>query len=170
MTFHDREQCWYLAQLKPNCWHIADRNLKRQGFKTFLPIEDVTRRVRDRFVTSQRPLFQGYLFVAFNSSTDYWRSINSTYGVSRIVSFGSIPCPVPNEIVTGLQVRCDEGGVLLPPRILKPGEEVRVTSGPLANFVGTVETLAPEQRVWILIDIMGGSTRVAVDADRLQIK
>ena len=44
MTFHQRGSSWFLAQLKPNCAHIADRNLKRQGFRTFLPTEDVNRR------------------------------------------------------------------------------------------------------------------------------
>ena len=40
MTFHDRGTSWFLAQLKPNCANIADRNLKRQGFQTFLPVEE----------------------------------------------------------------------------------------------------------------------------------
>ena len=30
---------WYLLQFKQNCHLIAERNLKNQGFETFLPIE-----------------------------------------------------------------------------------------------------------------------------------
>ena len=59
MTFHDRGTSWFLAQLKPNCANIADKNLKRQGFQTFLPMEEETRQRNGKFVTAMRPLFPG---------------------------------------------------------------------------------------------------------------
>jgi transcriptional antiterminator RfaH len=34
--------------------------------------------------------------------------------------------------------------------------------------VGTIESIAPEQRVWVLMEIMGGQTRVAVAVDQLR--
>ena len=69
MTFHDRGTSWFLAQLKPNCANIADKNLKRQGFQTFLPIEEETRKRNGKFVTAMRPLFPGYIFVTFDVAT-----------------------------------------------------------------------------------------------------
>ena len=74
MTFHDRGTSWFLAQLKPNCANIADRNLKRQGFKTFLPMEEETRQRNGKFVTSMQPLFPGYIFVAFDVARGFWRA------------------------------------------------------------------------------------------------
>ncbi len=68
MTFHDRGTSWFLAQLKPNCANIADKNLKRQGFKTFLPMEEETSQRGGKFVTAMRPLFPGYIFVAFDAA------------------------------------------------------------------------------------------------------
>ena len=35
---------WYIVQFKPNSHKIAVRNLERQGFGTFLPMHEVTRR------------------------------------------------------------------------------------------------------------------------------
>jgi len=69
MTFHDRGTSWFLAQLNPNCANIADKNLKRQGFQTFLPIEEETRKRNGKFVTAMRPLFPGYIFVTFDVAT-----------------------------------------------------------------------------------------------------
>jgi len=34
--------------------------------------------------------------------------------------------------------------------------------------VATIETIAPDRRVWVLIEIMGGETRVAVSAEQLR--
>lgn len=61
MTFNDQGFSWFLAQLKPNCANIADKNLKRQGFKTFLPMEEGTRKRNGKFITAMRPLFPGYI-------------------------------------------------------------------------------------------------------------
>jgi transcriptional antiterminator RfaH len=169
MTFQERGTSWFLAQLKPNCGHIAERNLKLQGFRTFLPTEDGTKRVRGKFVTAPRPLFPGYIFVQIDTGAGTWRTINSTNGITRLVSFGQEPAPVPLDIVSQLMLRCDATGKLLPPERLTPGDQVCLTSGPFADFVGRIEAIAPERRVWVLMEIMGGQTRVAVAADQLRM-
>jgi len=159
---------WFLAQFKPNSHKIAERNLRRQSFQTFLPLHEETKRKAGRFTTTLRPLFTGYLFVAFDASKGGWRAINSTYGITRLVSFGEDPQPVPLDLISRLMLRCDEGGKLLPPRVLKPGDAVKISGGPFAEFVATVEQVDPDQRVWVLLDIMGRATRVAVHSDALR--
>lgn len=148
---------------------MAERNLRRQHFQTFLPMHEETRRKAGRFISTVRPLFTGYMFVAFDTSKGGWRAINSTYGITRLVSFGEDPQPVPLDLISRLMLRCDDGGKLLPPRILQPGDVVRLTSGPFAEFVATVEKISPDQRVWVLLDLMGRTTRVAVHPDALQV-
>ena len=168
MTFHDRGTSWFLAQLKPNCANIADKNLKRQGFNTFLPMEEETRQRKGKFVTEMRPLFPGYIFVAFDVTRGFWRTVNSTHGITRLVSLGKEPTAVPLDLVSQLMLRCDAKGKLLPPKLLKPGDQVMLTKGAFANFVAEVETIAPDRRVWVLMEIMGGQTRVAIGADQLR--
>jgi transcriptional antiterminator RfaH len=161
---------WYLAQVKPNASQIAERNLARQGFDVFSPRQEETRRRAGRFVRDMRLLFPGYLFVAFDPASSAWRAINSTYGISRLVTFGRcVPTSVPHDIVAGLMARCDEMGLLLPPQVLKSGDNVHVLSGPFAQFVATVDGLAPQRRVWVLLDILGSQTRVSLDVAQLQL-
>lgn len=169
MTFHEQDTSWFLAQLKPNCAGIAQKNLQRQGFETFLPLEEGTRQKNGKFVTAKRPLFPGYIFVAFDVARGLWRRVNSTQGVTRLVSFGKEPAAVPCELVSQLMHRCDEQGALLPPEQLEPGEQVTLVSGPFANFIAKVEKIAPDRRVWVLMDLMGSQTRVAVAAEQLRV-
>ena len=75
---------------------------------------------------------------------------------------------VPPDIVGQLMLRCDTDGKLLPPKLLTPGDQVRIISGSFADFVATIEDIAPDRRVWVLMEIMGGQTRVAVTADQLR--
>ena len=91
MTYHVPDAAWFLAQFKPNSHRIAERNLIRQGFQTFRPLQEETRRARGTFTTRMLPLFPGYLFVAFDIGKDGWRKVNSTYGITRIVTLGNAP-------------------------------------------------------------------------------
>lgn len=168
MTYHDRGTTWFLAQLKPNSHSIAERNLARQGFRTFLPMQEATKRAHGKFITQMRPLFPGYLFVALDTLQGGWRAVNSTYGVTRLVSLGKEPTPVPLDLVSQLMLRCDREGKLLPPKLLKPGDQVMLTKGPFTDFAATIESIAPDRRVYVLMDLMGGQTRVAINAEHVR--
>ena len=98
---------WFLLQYKPNSHRLALRNLHRQGFETFLPMQDVTQRHSTKFVQQRRPLFPGYMFVSFALDTAPWRKINSTVGVARLVSFDGQPKALPPDLIAGLMARCD---------------------------------------------------------------
>lgn len=163
----EHSETWFVAQAKPNSASIAEKNLKRQGFRTLMPLQEETTRRNGKFVTAVRPLFPGYVFVAFDVTRDFWRSINSTYGVSRLVSFGQDPAPVPRALIAQLLGRCDRSGKLLPAKELLPGDKVRVTNGPLANFIAEVEKIEPDRRIFVLMDIMGARTRVTVKPDQI---
>ncbi len=157
------DPAWSLAQLKPNGLAIALRNLERQGFEVFVPRHSVTRRVGGRFRDRLEPLFPGYVFVEVGRATSPWRKINSTLGVARLVQFGGGgPAIVAPELIEGLKTRCTDEGILAPCSDLSPGDLARITRGPFADFVARVETIDKDQRVWMLLDLMGRQTRVAM--------
>ena len=160
---------WYLVQFKPNSYEIAESNLNRQGFETFLPMQEITRRKASRFVNDFKPLFPGYMFVSVNSQLAPWRTINSTIGVCRLVSFESKPKPLPRQLVSGLMLRCDTAGKIQPPKTLNEGDSVELLTGPFAKFIATVDTIDPERRIWVLIVLMGRPTRMQVASDQLQL-
>lgn len=153
---------WFAAQAKPNAAHIAARNLSRQGFDVFLPLERYTSRRGRMLRPALRPYFAGYLFVGFNPDTAPWQAIRSTYGVSRLVSFGASPRPVDPALVSQLMRVCDEEGVMRPHLGLVAGDAVTVAEGPLAGVVGRLDAMAPKDRAWLLLEIMGKSTRVSM--------
>ena len=159
---------WYLAQFKPNCADIAQRNLVRQGYEVFLPRENSTSPQASRFVARQRPLFPGYLFVAFAAQEGRWRNVLSTAGITRLVSFGQSPAVVPDGVVAAIRQRCDADGLLLPPAALAKGDKVAVVSGPFADKLAEVLSCSADRRVWVLMEMMGGPVRVIVGMDELR--
>lgn len=161
-------ETWYLAQLKPNSAAIAERHLNRQGFQTFLPMHAKTDTRRGRFVTSMRPLFPGYIFVAFDAAAGLWRKINSTSGVTSLVRFGSAPAPVPGDLIGALMARAAGVAEVAEDTSFTQGERVKMRTGPFVDFIAEVESIAPDQRVWLLMDLMGGKTRVSASTTQVR--
>lgn len=159
---------WYLLQLKPNSFKIAETNLNRQQFQTFLPMLRITQRKSNRFKEIVRPLFPGYMFVALHPKKDSWSKVNSTRGVSKLVSFGERPAPVSHGLVEEIKNRCDASGHLSPPAQLKIGDNVTLVSGPFTNFIATIENIDAEKRIWVLMELMCNQTRVAVRPNQIQ--
>jgi transcriptional antiterminator RfaH len=108
------------------------------------------------------------LFVAFDKARGGWQAVNSTYGITRLVSAGKTPVEVPLNLVSQLMQRCDTTGKLLPPKLLSPGDQVIINKGPFVEFIATIEALASDRRVWVLLEFMGQKTRVAVPANQLR--
>jgi transcriptional antiterminator RfaH len=160
---------WFILQFKSNSHHLAAKNLTRQGFETFLPLHDTTSRRLSRFINTSKPLFPGYMFIKFDRAEYAWHKINSTYGVSRLITFNSVLKSIPTIFVDHLMKRYDSTGKLIPIQKLKKGDHVTVLKGPFANFIATVEKYESDQRIWILMDLMGRKTKIITPSDDLTL-
>ena len=82
---------WYVAQSTPRKEGVAIQNLRNQGFDAYCPRVRRTRRHARKFSTVNEPLFPGYVFVAIDVTEQPWRSINGTFGVTRILTDSAQP-------------------------------------------------------------------------------
>ena len=160
---------WFILQFKPNSHHLAAKNLTQQGFEVFLPLHDTTSRKLSRFINTSKPLFPGYMFIKFDRTEPEWHKINNTYGVSRLITFNSILKSIPTSLVDSLMKQYDLLGKSLPIQKLKKGDQVTVLTGPFADFIATVEKYEADQRIWILMDLMGRKTKIATPSDALKL-
>lgn len=165
----DARNVWHVAQLRQGCEPVARQNLERQGFGVFAPFEEVSVRRGQRFQSVRKPLFPGYMFVSLSPDPARWRSANATYGVTRLVGFqGNRPAPISSDFMAALKARCDGAGKLLPIGQFREQDQVRIVSGPLAGFVATIETIAPRNRIWVLLDSLEQVSRISVPAEDLR--
>lgn len=166
MTDAADTQRWYVAHTQPHAEARAVANLERQGFATYLPRYLKRRRHARRVDLVAVPVFPRYVFVAIDLNRQRWLSIRSTFGVSRLVGQGEAPLAVPTGIVEGLIQRQDEQGFvrLAAPAGLKVGDKVRVLGGAFEEALGLLESMTDEQRVTILLDMLGRKVRVTLDS------
>jgi transcriptional antiterminator RfaH len=155
-----------VAHTQPHAENRAVANLQRQGFGTYLPRYQKRRRHARKVEIVAAPVFPRYVFVAIDPARQRWLSIRSTVGISRLVCQGDKPLPVPTGIVEALRARHDEAGFLrlMAPPGLKVGDKVRVLDGAFEEALGLLEAVSDDERVTILLDLLGRKVRVTLDS------
>lgn len=153
---------WYAVHCQAHREGAAAIHLENQHIKVFLPRRETTRRHARKIERVRRPFFPGYLFIQLDVTRDRWRCVNSTFGVARIVMHKDQPAPAPHGVVEALMDACDVEGNLSWKTELRPGQKVRVVDGPLMELVGQLDQLTDSDRVRVLLNIMGGVTRVVL--------
>ncbi len=160
---------WHAVHTQPRKELIASQHLLRQGFEVYLPQHMKKRRHARRVDWIRSPLFPRYLFVGLNTENRRWRSIHSTVGVSYLVQFGDLPVEVPLEIIDSLQSREDEDGLIKLNNYsrYKPGDSVQILDGAFGNTTGVLETLGDQERVTMLLELMGRQVRIKTTLDKI---
>ena len=78
------------------------------------------------------------------------------------------PLLIPETLIIEMKAQYNQSGVLLPKKQFSKNDNVRLVSGPFSNFLATVESIEENQRVWVLIDILGQKTRTLIKAEKLK--
>ena len=158
---------WYLVQTKPNAYMLAHKHLQQQAFEVFLPLVIKTSKKASKFVNKSKPLFPGYLFIGTKLEHIPWNSVNATRGVIKAVSFDGYYRPLENNIIESIKCRCDDCDIFQRLDNISDGDLVKIERGPFSDFVCSVDKIAENERVWVLIDILQQQTRAKVALDDL---
>jgi transcriptional antiterminator RfaH len=159
------EFCWYAIQTKPKQEHRAEQNLRAFNFETFAPNTRERSPLKMGMETGYRvaPLFPGYIFARFVVDQHLWR-IRMTSGVHDLVSFGSGPALVDDDVITLLRARVAEMTTRGPRPPFVPGDYVMVQDGPLRNLVGIFEReMNGGERVAVLLSAIHLRARTVID-------
>lgn len=163
-------ESWFVIQTQPHAEAKAKRHLNNQNFTIYLPVYQ--RRVRHarRNKLVLRPLFPSYLFVQLDPELHRWRSVNGTIGVRRILTEGDRPRCVPDHIIAEIFSRQDEtGAIKLAAPVFMPGQAVRLMTGPLAEVAAMFEETRDDNRVVLLLSLLGRKVRVLAPVDEVTV-
>jgi transcriptional antiterminator RfaH len=136
-----------------------------RGLKAYLPIVIYHGK---RGTLLEKPFFPRYIFAQFDWEREGLASVQWTPGLSQVVTFDGKPAWLSDAEVTYLRHALDQldGDEFMS---IKPGERVRVTGGPFRDIEAVFDRrLNGEQRVAILLDILGRRTSVIVRPDQIE--
>lgn len=153
---------WYVTYTEPYAETMAARHIVDQGFKVFLPRRLRQIRHARRITDVKEAFFPRYMFVSLDLAADRWHRINTTRGVSRLLSSGERPVPVAKGVVEAMEAATGADGVLRPRELLKLGQTVRITSGLFADQIGTLQHVGSSGAVRVLLSMMERQVPVSV--------
>ncbi len=160
---------WFTAQTHIRSEIKAAFHLKRQGFETYIPQYLKLRRHARKRDMVKSPLFPRYIFIAFDIHREHWRSINSTIGISQIICHGDKPAVLADKLINEIRAREDEKGNVSINKIIpfSPGQAVQIIKGALVDQMGIFECSSGEERVKILLNLLGRPMKVEIPLESI---
>jgi transcription antitermination factor NusG len=154
---------WHAIRVRSRFEYTTASILRDKGYEQFLPLYRSRRRWSDRVKEIDMPLFPGYIFCRFDTSSPI--GVLTTPGVVHIVSAGKNPLPVDVHEITALQEICRSGLPLQPWPYLEAGRRVSIERGPLAGTEGVVIEMKGRYRLVVSISMLQRSVAAEIDRD-----
>lgn len=158
---------WYAVCCKPRQEAIAEENLLRQGYLTYLPRIRNARRRRGQWIDAIEPLFPRYLFIRIDSALRSTAPVRYTRGAVGLVRFGEQPAVVPEQVIEAIRQRADtDSGLHHDDRpLFRAGESIRLAEGPLTGMEGVFIEEDGEKRAIVLLELLGKANQIRVNRD-----
>ncbi len=181
---HLKRAKWYVIHCYSGMEYKVKRNLETRietmgvrdrVFSVIVPTEE-TIELRDGVRRRvERRVFPGYILVHMilekedgTIDEEVWHVVRHTPGVTGFVGIGTRPTPLSDEEVDAImkRIESEEPQLKVDFRI---GERVRITSGPFADFTGTVVEIYPDKgKARVAVSFFNRETPVEVDFLQLE--
>jgi len=180
MSDQEPKMRWYVVQAfsgfesrvaKSLREHIKMHAMEDQFGEVLVPTEEVVEMRAGQKRKSERKFFPGYVLVQMQMNDETWHLVRS---IPRVMGFiggtSDRPAPISDKEADAILNRLQESTDKPRPKTLfEPGEVVRVTDGPFADFNGVVEEVDYEKsRVKVSVLIFGRSTPVELDFGQVE--
>jgi transcriptional antiterminator RfaH len=151
---------WYLIKTKPRQENVAIKNLENQEYSTYC----ATVTINNKHVV----LFPGYIFIHLDNKKENWSPIRSTKGVVNFVRFGLNFAHVPDNVIEIIKDNQHINKEKLENlNKLKSGDKVQITDGVFKNCVAIFKTFKSDERVILLMNLLGQQQSINIKRESL---
>lgn len=145
--------------------YVTNQHLEDLILDLKIPMETVTEITDSGTKEIERKVFPGYVLIKMVMTDDTWHLIRNIRGVTGFVGSATNAIPLTEDEVLALGMERREIVVAY-----NVGDQVKITDGPLATFLGTVEEIEPEKnRVCVVVSMFGRETPVELELDQVEV-
>jgi transcriptional antiterminator NusG len=175
------EKRWYVIHTYSGYENKVKANLEKRVvsmemedkiFRVLVPTEEEVEVKNGKQKSVMKKVFPGYVLVEMIMTDDSWYVVRNTPGVTGFVGSsgaGSKPTALLAHEVKNIlkQMGMDEAKRKAVEFTIK--EAVRVTDGPMANIVGSIEEIYQDrQKLKVLVSMFGRETPLELDFDQVE--
>ncbi len=150
---------------------IETLGLENNIYDIKIPTENVVEiKEGGRRVESEKKVLPGYVLIRMNLDDRSWAAVRNTPGVTGFVGTEGKPEALTREEYNKIMGigKPKQGAPRKTSTDIEVGQSVKVVSGPLAEFDGTVSEVEPESgKVKVMVSIFGRETPVELSFDQV---
>ena len=138
--------------------------------EVLVPTEQVVEVKKGTKVNAEHKFFPGYILIKMEMNDDTWHIVKDTPRVSGFLGSHNKPQAITEKEVKRIMTQIEEGIERPNTEIyFEIGEQIRVTDGPFASFIGTVNEIDTEKtRLKVSVSIFGRETPVDLDFNQVE--
>lgn len=171
---NSEEALWYVIhtysgyenKVKANLERIIEnRGMQELFLDIVVPMEEQVEIKDGRRKVTLKKIFPGYVLIKMKLTDETWYIVRNVRGVTGFVGPGSKPVPLTEDEIRIMGV--EEFELVFDYKI---GDSIRITSGPLENFIGVVDDINMEKKkVRVSVSMFGRETPVELEFEQIQI-
>lgn len=147
---------------------IKSLGVEDKIFSVVIPTREVVVVKRGKKTKATEKVFPGYILVKMILNDDSWLVVRTTEGVTGFVGAGLKPTPISDKEVEAIMRFVEQEQPKFKTKF-SIGEAVKITEGPFADFLGTVEAIDEEKgKIRVLVSIFDRETPVELDFLQVQ--
>ena len=144
---------------------VESRGMQELIQEIRIPTETVTEIKEDKKKEIERKIFPGYVLIKMIVTDDSWYVVRNIRGCTGFVGPASKPVPLTDEEVAALGVEKHSVEVGY-----SEGDNVKIISGPLEGYTGTVKTVdTANNNVCVVLSMFGRETPVELELDQISL-
>lgn len=147
---------------------IQSLGVEDKIFDIVVPTREIVVIKKGKKSKQKEKVFPGYIFVRMLLNDQSWLVVRTTEGVTGFIGAGTKPTPISDKEVNAIMKFVTQEQPKFRAKF-SVGEAVKITEGPFADFLGTVEAIDDEKgKIRVLVSIFDRET--PVELDFLQVK
>ncbi|MFZ6034544.1 MAG: transcription termination/antitermination protein NusG [Patescibacteria group bacterium] len=132
-------------------------------FDVVIPTREIVVVKKGKKQKATEKVFPGYILVKMVLDDDSWLVVRTTEGVTGFVGAGLKPTPISEKEVDAIMKFVTQEQPKFKAKF-SVGEAVKITEGPFADFLGTIEAIDEQRgKVKVLVSIFDRETPVELD-------
>ncbi|MCD6288210.1 MAG: transcription termination/antitermination factor NusG [Candidatus Hydrogenedentes bacterium] len=141
------------------------RGLSSKIEEVLVPSEEVSEIKSGKRRVSNRKFFPGYVLVRMELTDETWFLVKETPSVTGFIGAGRKPVALTDEEVANIIEQTRADSTKPKPKVsFEQGEVIKITEGPFAGFLGTVDEVNPERgRLKVMVEIFERLTSVELE-------
>ncbi|MCL2798208.1 MAG: transcription termination/antitermination protein NusG [Firmicutes bacterium] len=155
----------YESMVKDNLSMVFKKNnMEDRLYEITIPLEDVVEEKNGKRKIVQRKKFPCYVIVKMEYNNSMWHMVTNTRGVTGFVGPQGRPMPLTEDEIKRMHLE----KVVVESNLIV-GRQVKIITGPLEGFIGTVDSVdAVNQKCKVIVSMFGRDT--PVDLEMYQVE